>query len=71
MLAQIAASEGMTKAVRAQQQQYALRIEELVWDRDELLSRLREFQARVSLPSSSLSCMLLLLVILLMSFALA
>ena len=67
----MAASEGMMEAVRTQQQQYALRIEELVWERDELLSHLREFQARVSLPSSFLSCMLPLLVILLMSSALA
>ena len=49
----MAASKGMMEAVRTQQLQYASRIEELVRERDELLSRLQEFQARVSLAPFS------------------
>ena len=45
LVAQMATSEGMTEAVRTQQRQSSLRIEELVQEGDELLSRL----ARVSL----------------------
>ena len=45
---QMAATEGMTEAVRVQQWQSSLRLEELVQERDVLLSQLYEFRARVS-----------------------
>ena len=42
LVAQMATSEGMTEAVRTQQWQSSLRIEELVRERDKLLSRLAQ-----------------------------
>ena len=46
---QMAATKSMTEGVMVQQRHFSLKIEELVLERDALLSQLHEFRARVSL----------------------